>query len=98
MNIVGVKKLKTVVDKAIADVEITDVHTHLYASCFGDMLLWGVDELLTYHYLVAEVFRWVDIPYQQFWEMSKGAGRSYMESFSWKTALTAKPAGNTDGA
>lgn len=71
MNIVGVKKLKTVVDKAIADVEITDVHTHLYASCFGDMLLWGVDELLTYHYLVAEVFRWVDIPYQQFWEMSK---------------------------
>ena len=100
MNIVGVKKLKTVVDKAIADVEITDVHTHLYASCFGDMLLWGVDELLTYHYLVAEVFRWVDIPYQQFWEMSKkGAGRSYMESFvPGKQPLQRSLPGSTDGA
>jgi hypothetical protein len=38
------------------------------------LLLWGVDELLTYHYLVAEVYRIVPanvLPYEQFWKMSK---------------------------
>jgi hypothetical protein len=38
------------------------------------LLLWGVDELLTYHYLVAEVYRVVPatkLPYEQFWKMSK---------------------------
>src|SRR5205085_6193902 len=36
--------------------------------------LWGIDELLTYHYLVAEVFRVVrpsELPYERFWGMSK---------------------------
>ncbi len=34
-----------------------DVHTHLYSARFGDLLLWGFDELVTYHYLIAEVCR-----------------------------------------
>ncbi len=34
-----------------------DVHTHLYSARFGDLLLWGFDELVTYHYLIAEVAR-----------------------------------------
>ena len=81
MAIIGVKKLKTVVDTAVAEVEITDVHTHLYAPCFGDLLLWGVDELLTYHYLVAEVFKWIDMPYHDFWNMSK----EEQADLIWKT-------------
>src|SRR5690606_17850408 len=33
-------------------------HTHLYAPRFGAPLFsWGVDDLLTYHYLLAELFR-----------------------------------------
>ena len=32
-----------------------DIHTHLYEAAFGELLLWGIDELLIYHYLVAEV-------------------------------------------
>jgi hypothetical protein len=37
---------------------LVDLHTHLYAPRFGEgFLLRGVDELLTYHYLVAELFR-----------------------------------------
>ena len=32
-----------------------DVHTHLYSARFGELLLWGFDELITYHYLIAEV-------------------------------------------
>lgn len=33
------------------------VHTHLLPPEHGRLMLWGVDELLTYHYLVAEFFQ-----------------------------------------
>ena len=49
--------LKTVVRDAVHRVPAVDMHTHLYDPRFGDLLLRGVDELLTYHYLVAELFR-----------------------------------------
>ncbi|MFD2115728.1 glucuronate isomerase [Paenibacillus yanchengensis] len=50
---------------------VTDMHTHLYAPAFDELLLWGVDELLTYHYLISEAFRWSDEPYEQFWSWTK---------------------------
>jgi hypothetical protein len=40
------------------------------------LLLWGIDELVTYHYLVAEVFRVVpprELSYDDFWAMPKPA-------------------------
>jgi len=64
-------ELKKALDKALDNVKITDVHTHLFTPDFGSMLLWGVDELLTYHYLIAETMRWVDMPNKDFWKMSK---------------------------
>ena len=45
--------LRDAVRTAVNSVKITDIHTHLYSGSFGDLLLWGVDELLTYHYLIA---------------------------------------------
>jgi hypothetical protein len=65
--------LKTAVHAAVRDVRLTDIHTHVYTPCFGKLLLWGIDELLTYHYLVAETFRWIDMPYEDFWAMPKRA-------------------------
>ncbi len=75
---------------------IRDLHTHLYTPAFGTpvpnasgkadpagLLLWGVDELVTYHYLVAEVYRIVPatvLPYEQFWKMSKTAQADHI----WK--------------
>ena len=50
---------------------VFDIHTHLYDPAFGGLLLWGIDELLTYHYLVAEGFRHFDLPYEKFWALSK---------------------------
>ncbi len=50
---------------------VTDMHTHLYAPQFGELLLWGADELLTYHYLISESFRWSTEEYDVFWSMSK---------------------------
>jgi len=42
---------------AVARAGIVDMHTHLYHEGFGSLLLWGIDELVTYHYLVAEFHR-----------------------------------------
>ncbi len=42
--------------RAVNEVTITDLHTHLWPPSHGDLLDWGVDKLLTYHYLVAELF------------------------------------------
>ncbi len=46
------------ITRIIAQTPITDIHTHLYPHTFGSLLLRGIDDLLTYHYLVAEMFRW----------------------------------------
>ncbi len=70
MAITDANHLRITVHKAVADVKLTDVHTHLYPPCFGDLLLWGIDDLVTYHYLVAETFRWIDMPYDDYWKLS----------------------------
>jgi hypothetical protein len=70
------------VTMALASQPVTDLHTHCYSPRFGaspkpgGLLLWGIDELVTYHYLVAEVYRVVpasDLPYEKFWAMTKPA-------------------------
>lgn len=61
------------VEEIVMSTPIHDVHTHLYEAVFSDLLLWGIDELLTYHYLIAEVFRYIDLPYETFWALSKTA-------------------------
>ena len=48
------KRIESLVNRT----PLTDVHTHLYSPAFGDLLLRGFDAMLTYHYLVAEMFRW----------------------------------------
>ena len=50
---------------------VFDIHTHLYDPAFGELLLWGIDDLLVYHYLVAEGFRYFDMPYDKFWALPK---------------------------
>lgn len=80
-------EIATVVADALRSQPIIDIHTHLYPPAFGTpaanangqydakgLMLWGIDELLTYHYLVAEVFRVVPaarMPYEAFWRLDK---------------------------
>lgn len=75
-------ELAELVTKAVNAQPVTDLHTHCFAPTFGDssdgtpngLLLWGIDELVTYHYLIAEVFRVVppsELPYEKFWQMTK---------------------------
>ncbi|MGD0114106.1 MAG: glucuronate isomerase [Armatimonadota bacterium] len=71
MPITTPQHLKQTVDDAVARAKITDVHTHIYPPSFSDLLLWGVDELITYHYLIAETFRWTDMSHADYWRMAK---------------------------
>ena len=87
MSSLAIDQLQSTVAEIVQSQPIVDMHTHLYPPTFGTpvpnrsgaanptgLLLWGVDELLTYHYLVAEVYRIVPatkLPYEQFWKMTK---------------------------
>jgi len=80
-------ELQREVESALAEQPIIDLHTHTYPPSFGTpvanatgrvdpqgLMLWGVDELVTYHYLIAEVFRVVPattLPYEAFWRMAR---------------------------
>lgn len=55
----------------LASTPFVDIHTHLYPPVFGKIGLWGIDELLTYHYLEAELFRSSDIRPDRYWTLSK---------------------------
>lgn len=57
--------------RAVQKAPIIDLHTHLFGPQFDDLNLWGIDELLTYHYLVAEVHRVEKIAPRDFYAMPK---------------------------
>jgi hypothetical protein len=48
-----------------------DIHTHLFMPSLPGLGLWGIDDLITYHYLEAELFRSSDIQPEQYWQLSK---------------------------
>jgi hypothetical protein len=64
-------KLSAEVESVVASTPLLDIHTHLYDPAFGPLLLWGIDDLLVYHYLVAEAFRHIDMPYSKLWALPK---------------------------
>lgn len=66
-------ELREQVRTVVNSTPVIDVHTHLFAPEFGELNLSGIDELLTYHYLVAELFRSADVLPEHFWQMSKPA-------------------------
>jgi len=66
-----VSQIESVVEDVLASTPFVDVHTHLFSPAFGKLGLWGIDELLTYHYLEAEFFRSSDMPPERYWKLSK---------------------------
>jgi hypothetical protein len=59
------------VQDLVASTQVIDIHTHLFSPAFGKIGLWGIDELLTYHYLEAEFFRSSDTTPEEYWKLSK---------------------------
>ncbi|MGB8459507.1 MAG: hypothetical protein WCE50_17415 [Candidatus Acidiferrum sp.] len=64
-------RIFSTVEEVLASTPFVDIHTHLYPPVFGKIGLWGIDELLTYHYLEAELFRSSDIRPDRYWTLSK---------------------------
>jgi hypothetical protein len=64
-------QIPSVVAEVLSSTPFIDIHTHLFASEFGRLGLWGIDELLTYHYLEAEFFRHSDTTPDRYWALSK---------------------------
>jgi hypothetical protein len=79
--------LKSVVEDVLATTPFIDIHTHLFAPRFGDLCLWGIDDLLTYHYLEAEFFRFSAIRPSQYWELNKPERADLI----WKTLFVENP-------
>jgi hypothetical protein len=63
--------VEAAVRQAVATTTASDIHTHLFPPSHGRLLLWGVDELLTYHYLVAELFTIAprELTTEKFWSL-----------------------------
>ncbi|MEO0629118.1 MAG: glucuronate isomerase [Planctomycetota bacterium] len=78
---IATNRLAQTVRSIAESLPIVDMHTHLYAPAFGStgdggtrepLLLWGIDELLAYHYFVDEVFRVLGrdgLTPERFWAM-----------------------------
>jgi hypothetical protein len=64
-------RLPAVVEEELAATSFIDVHTHLFMPSLGKLGLWGIDELITYHYLEAEMFRSSRITPSEYWNLSK---------------------------
>ncbi len=75
------EKLRNQVELAINNAPAIDIHTHVHPPEFKGLYLSGIDELLTYHYLIAETFRSTDLTHACFWRMSK----TERADFIWKT-------------
>ena len=76
-----VTQLKREVAEIVTTTPVIDVHTHLFPPEFGEMSLFGIDELLTYHYLIVETFRSNKIKPEQFWCMNT----TEQADLVWKT-------------
>jgi hypothetical protein len=61
------REVETAVNTTVA----IDVHTHIFPPEFDELYRYGIDELLTYHYLIAETFRSTTVTPQAFWQMSR---------------------------
>ncbi|HEX6044019.1 MAG TPA: hypothetical protein VFZ22_05980 [Pyrinomonadaceae bacterium] len=74
-------ELRKQVELIMNSTPVMDVHTHLFPPDFNRLCLFGIDELLTYHYLTAEAFRTAKITHDRFWRMSK----TDQADLVWKT-------------
>ncbi len=70
-NYLTAAQIPSTVEDVLAATQFVDIHTHLFAPAFGKLGLWGIDELLTYHYLEAEFFRSSDTTPEEYWSFSK---------------------------
>ncbi len=75
------------VKNAVEQTAVHDLHTHLFPPSFKKLVLWDIDDLLTYHYLIAETLRLSDISYEAYWGMTKAQQAQHI----WQTLFVENP-------
>ncbi len=70
---IPIENLNAVVEDVLNSTDFVDMHTHLFSPGFGNLGLWGFDDLLTYHYLEAELFRNSPITPEQYFALDKAS-------------------------
>jgi len=78
---IAIDSMDAVVEDVLATTSFIDIHTHLFTPALGSLGLWGIDELLTYHYLEAELFRSSPVAPEQYWSLTK----TQRADLVWKT-------------
>jgi hypothetical protein len=73
------EKLRQQVELAVYRTPAIDVHTHVHPPEFDGLYLSGIDDLLTYHYLIAETLRSSDLTLRAFGECQIRTGRLCLE-------------------
>jgi hypothetical protein len=68
---IAIESMDAVVEDVLASTSFIDIHTHLFSPSLGSLGLWGIDELLTYHYLEAELFRFSPVNPEQYFALTK---------------------------
>jgi len=64
--------VKFIVSEEVDNVRVIDVHSHLFPDDHGNLFLYGFDNLMTYHYLIAELFMiWNEKTPEEFYKLSK---------------------------
>jgi len=64
-------EIRSAVEDELQSTQLIDVHTHLFMPSLGKLGLWGIDELITYHYLEAELFRFSSVTPAEYWSLNK---------------------------
>ena len=80
-------EITLVVADELKTTRIIDVHTHLFMPSLGKVGLWGIDELITYHYLEAELFRSSTIQPSEYWQLNK----QQQADLIWQTLFIENP-------
>src|SRR5947209_5391151 len=75
------EQIRNVVEEELQRTPFIDIHTHLFMPSLGKLGLWGIDELVTYHYLEAELFRFSRVTPAEYWQLDKQGQADLI----WKT-------------
>lgn len=63
--------LESSIQEIVSECPIIDVHSHLFPSEHLELCLYGIDHLLTYHYLISELFMvWSEMGVSEFYQLS----------------------------
>ena len=64
--------MENVIENILNNCKVIDLHSHLFPYEHFELCLYGIDNLLTYHYLISELFIvWNGLTPEEFYKLDK---------------------------